>query len=530
VHKHHVVRAVAGVAATVAAVIGLGVVIIEPAPSRPGQGRARHHAGSIAQRAPVHPRTIVMVVFDELPLTSLMGPDERIDASRYPAFAGLARDATWYRGATAVHDSTALAVPAILDGRYPRAGLRSDVYSHPANLFTLLERRYQVHASEEATGLCPTSLCEPEPGTTLSHLGGGKVKRFRRFVRSVEARPGRTLWFKHVLLPHVPWQFYPSGRRYRLHAPEPIPGLNGELGFGVPWLVKVSYQRHLLQLGMADRLLGELLGRLRRLGLYEDALVVVVADHGIAFHTGMERRTVTPRNVQDLAPVPLLMKLPGQRRGRIDDRHVETIDIFPTILDLAGIQPPAAVDGWSLLGPIASQAQRVTVFHRVGTQLNTVGGEYTFSADVLERRRRAAVRRKSALFGSGGGREPEALYRIGPHAELVGRRATTLPRLPGQATAEIDQAADLQQVDPASHFVPGEITGAVPHGRPGGGRPIALVMNGKIAATGRTFSLAASDVESFEVIVPEWTFRRGANEARVFEIVTRHGSPALRPL
>ncbi len=471
-----------------------------------------------------------MVVFDELPLTSLMGPGERIDASRYPAFAGLARDATWYRGATAVHDSTALAVPAILDGRYPRAGLRSDVYSHPANLFTLLERRYQVQASEEATGLCPTSLCEPEPGTTLSHLGGGKVKRFRRFVHSVEARPGRTLWFKHVLLPHVPWQFYPSGRRYRLHAPEPIPGLNGELGFGVPWLVKVSYQRHLLQLGMADRLLGELLGRLRRVGLYEDALVVVVADHGIAFHTGMERRTVTPRNVQDLAPVPLLVKLPGQRRGRIDDRHIETIDVFPTILDLAGIQPPAAIDGRSLLRPIASQARRVTVFHRVGTQLNTVGGEYTFSADALERRRQAAVRRKSALFGSGGGREPEALYRIGPHPELVGRRATTLPRRSGHATARIDQAADLQQVDPVSHFVPGEITGAIPNGRPGGGRPIALVMNGKIAATGRTFSLAASDVESFEVIVPEWTFQRGANEARVFEIVTRHGRLALRPL
>ena len=50
-------------------------------------------------------------MFDELPLTSLMGPGGRIDAGRYPSFAGLARTATWYRGATAVHDSTALAVP-----------------------------------------------------------------------------------------------------------------------------------------------------------------------------------------------------------------------------------------------------------------------------------------------------------------------------------------------------------------------------------------------------------------------------------
>ena len=439
-----------------------------------------------------------MVVFDELPLTSLMGPDGRIDAGRYPSFAGLARSANWYRGATAVHDSTALAVPAMLDGRYPRAGVNSDVYSHPANLFTLLAQSYEVNASEEATGLCPTSLCEPLGGTTLGHLSHGKVGRFRSFVSSVRPRPRPTLWFKHVLLPHVPWQFYPSGRRYRRFAPEPIPGLNGEPGFGVPWLVKVSYQRHLLQLGLADRLLGELLARLRRLDLYDDALIVVVADHGIGFHLGVERRAVTTRNVEDLAPVPLLVKLPRERRGRVIDRHVETIDVFPTILELARVPAPARIDGRSLLRPDAAQAGSATVFHRVGKDLNTVGGHYTFEVDALERRRAAAVQRKLALFGSGGGRDPEALYRIGPHAELIGRRATSVPRVPGAALAVIHQAADLAQVDPSSSYVPGEITGEIPNGRPGGGRPIAVVVNGTIAATGRTFSLAGSQVENFE--------------------------------
>jgi hypothetical protein len=473
---------------------------------------------------------MVVVVFDELPLTSLIGRGGRIDAERYPAFAALARHATWYRGATAVHDSTALAVPAILDGRYPRAGLSTDVYSHPANLFTLLEHRYQVNASEEATGLCPTSLCEPERGTTASHLSSGKVERFRRFVRSVRAGRHPTLWFKHVLLPHVPWQFYPSGRRYRRHAPEPIPGLNGELGFGVPWLVKVSYQRHLLQVGFADRLLGELLTRLRRLDLYDDAMIVVVADHGIGFHVGMERRSVTPRNVQDLAPVPLLVKLPRQRRGEIVDRHVETIDVLPTILDVAGVAAPNELDGRSLLEPVASQARRVRVFHRVGTELNTIGGDYVFAVDALERRRRAAVRRKLTLFGSGGGRDPSWLYRIGPHPELLGRRAATLPHVPGVGTAQIDQASELEQVDPASGFVPGQITGQIPYGRPGGGRPMALVLNGRVAAVGETFSLAGSSVESFEMIVPERAFRLGSNEARVFEIVTVAGRLALRPL
>jgi hypothetical protein len=94
----------------------------------------------------------------------------------------------------------------------------------------------------------------------------------------------------------------------------------------------------------------------------------------------------------------------------------------------------------------------------------------------------------------------------------------------------IHQAADLRQVDPASGFVPGEITGEMPNGRPGGGRPIALVVNGTVAATGWTFSLEGSLVENFEAIVPERTLDLGANEARVFEIVTRGGGPALRPL
>jgi hypothetical protein len=526
--SNHRVLNVAAAAAAAAIAVALAFALIEPDLSHPAE-RPGKVAAPLSQRDRP-PRTIVMVVFDELPLTSLMQADERIDAKRYPAFAALARDGSWYRGATAVHDSTALALPAMLEGRYPRKGLRSDVYSHPKNLFTLLAHDYEVNASEEATGLCPTSLCEPLEGTAQSHLGGGKVRRFREFVRTIRPRPGPALWFKHVLLPHVPWQFYPSGRHYRLHAPEPIPDLNGEIGFGVPWLVKVSYQRHLLQLGLADRLLGELIGRLNRLGLYRDALVVVVADHGIGFRTGVERRTVTPRNVEDLAPVPLIVKLPGQRRGRVIDRHVETIDVLPTILDIANVELPVGLDGGSLLEPVAAQRHVVKVFHRVGTELNTLGGYYTFDPRGLAARRAAAVRRKVALFGSGDGRDALGVYRIGPHRELAGRRVSSLPRVPGEAAAVIHQAAELRNVDADSGFVPGEITGSIPNGTPGGGRPIALALDGRVAATGRTFSLEGSQDENFEVIVPERLFRDGAMDARVYEIVERGGRVVLRPL
>jgi hypothetical protein len=526
-----VVRVVLGVAALAAVLVGVGLAINGSSRSRPALARAGD--GTVPQ-AVGPPKTIVMVVFDELPLTSLMEPGGRIDAARYPAFAGLARDGTWFRGATAVHDSTALAVPAMLDGRYPRPGLESNVYSHPANLFTLLAGHYELHVSEEATGLCPTSLCVPTPGTTASHLSRGKPGRFHRFVRGIRPAPRPALWFKHVLLPHVPWQYYPSGRSYRRFAPEAIPGLNGPVGFGVPWLVKVSYQRHLLQLGMADRLLGQLMRRLRTTGLYRDALVVVAADHGIGFHVGLERRTVRPRNVQDLAPVPLILKLPGARKGRVIDRHVETIDVLPTLLELAGEPVPDQVDGRSLFHSAGAQVSSATVYHRVGTRLNTIGGHYTFDPEAVARRRGAAVRRKTAWFGNGGGRNPEALYRIGPHDELVGRRVAGLPlvRAAGShARATIDEAADLRNVEPASGFIPGQITGKIEPGRAGGGRAVALALNGTIAATGRTFSLEGTEAtENFELMVRESALRPGANSAQLFELVERAGEVTLRRL
>jgi Sulfatase len=337
-----------------------------------------------------------------------------------------------------------------------------------------------------------------------------------------------------VLLPHVPWQYYPSGTKYRRFAPEPITELNGPVGFGVPWVMKVSYQRHLLQLGLADRLLGELVRKLKSEGMYDDALVMVVADHGIGFRVGLERRTVRPRNVQDLAPVPLVVKLPGSRRGRVVDRHVETIDVLPTILQLAGVPAPEKVDGTSLFDPIAAQSSRVTVFHRIGTELNTIGGEYTFDPAEVARRRDAAVRRKAAWFGSGGGKDGGALYLIGPHPGLVGRRISSLRqrgRTDPDSVARIDQADDLLAVDPTSTFVPGQITGEIPNGHPGGGREVALSLNGKIAATGRTFSLDGTpNTENFELMLPESAFRSGANGARLFEIVEHAGDVVLRPL
>ena len=69
---------------------------------------------------------VVMIVFDELSGLALMGPDGGIDAARFPNFARLAGDSTWYRNATTVADFTDHALPALLTGERPRPRRSAD--------------------------------------------------------------------------------------------------------------------------------------------------------------------------------------------------------------------------------------------------------------------------------------------------------------------------------------------------------------------------------------------------------------------
>src|SRR4029453_17163485 len=98
-------------------------------------------AGGDAQGArharPAHPN-VVLIVLDEFGGDILLGPDGRIDAGRYPHFAALARDGTWFPNAHTSYDSTTKAVPLILDGVAPRRGTAPTVRDHPHSIFTAL--------------------------------------------------------------------------------------------------------------------------------------------------------------------------------------------------------------------------------------------------------------------------------------------------------------------------------------------------------------------------------------------------------
>lgn len=132
------------------------------------------------------------------------------------------------------------------------------------------------------------------------------------------------------------------------------------------------------EVGYLDRQIGRLAGFLESRGLLEDTLLVLVADHGESLgehgvlfrHVGLHDTTTH---------VPLLIRWPGrERQGRRIAGLVETVDVFPTILKAAGLNPPAS-DGQDLA---AHQGRRVVFAEhsdRFGAMVRTPEYKYIWS-------------------------------------------------------------------------------------------------------------------------------------------------------
>ena len=372
-----------------------------------------------------------MVVFDELPLTSLLNGRGRIDPVRYPNFAALARGSTWYANATTVSDATKLGDP-VDPGRPAAGGGRpATTRGHPRNIFTLLHARgYRLKVQEEATSLCPYRGCRRRHGAHY-FLSRDRLGRFQRWIAGINGSRRPALYYKHALLPHVPWVFTPELRRYDRSVLGPIVGLNSsERSVFDPTLVRQSWQRHLLQVGAVDALLGRIVARMKATGVYDRASLVIMADHGVSFHVGAtDRRTILPFNAFDVAPIPLFIKAPGQRRGRIDRSMMRTYDVLPTVAGQIGLRLPPGLSGRSASSTRVRRRGRVRVLSRAPL------ARITFTRGRLTQGRQAAVRRKLARFGSG----RRSLYAFGPNIRTAWTPGVGLagpPPRPGAGDAQ----------------------------------------------------------------------------------------------
>ncbi|WP_422774753.1 sulfatase-like hydrolase/transferase [Plantactinospora sp. WMMC1484] len=516
----------------------------------PGK-RSGTEAGTSAG-ATDHP-PVVMLILDEFPLTSLMDGKGAIDARRYPNFARLAGESTWYRNATGVSGYTPYALPAMLTGRYPAEEQAPHHSRYPENLFTAFAGPYRIEAQESITQLCPPRICpdraagsargglptllresavlleqivsptdsgqrDPEDSyreITRGEAGDGtgsaaptdpqfrwgalddnQPARFADFLGTLRPADRPTLHFLHLLLPHSPWNYLPSGIRYG--SPDGMPN------DGDGW-VELAYRRHLLQLEYTDRLLGETLRRLDETGLYDDALVVLTADHGVSFTPGVQGRGLgaVRQAPGEVLWVPLFVKRPGQRAGVVDDRNWEHVDLLPTVAELAGVEVRWRTDGVSALRTTREPADK-HYYDRPG-QPSTVPAD-TF-AEV------AAGRARPVLPAQ-------------PRPELIGRAVAELPLGPPAGSITVRNRSEFDQIDQAGGRLPALVYGTVPDSVPNG-TLLAVAVNGRVGAVTTVVSPDPGGQRFAALLPDESIFLPGRNTVQVFQVA---GDGGLRPL
>jgi arylsulfatase A-like enzyme len=93
------------------------------------------------------------------------------------------------------------------------------------------------------------------------------------------------------------------------------------------------------EIAFTDQELGRFFEQLKALGLYDNSLIIVTADHGEAFYEhGHWQHSQTL--YEEIIRIPMIVKWPGDGlKGRIR-AQVSQVDIFPSLLQAAGIEPP----------------------------------------------------------------------------------------------------------------------------------------------------------------------------------------------
>jgi len=184
-----------------------------------------------------------------------------------------------------------------------------------------------------------------EPGGRRRNPAGA---RFRDFEEFLEARPAGKpfcFWFGSID-PHREYR-EGSGKERGMK----LEDIRLPACFPDAETVRSDVADYCFEVERFDREVGGLLARLEAAGELDRTIVVVTGDHGMPF----------PRckgNLYDTGTrVPLAVRWPGRGKpGRRVADFVSLTDLAPTFLEAAGLDPPEAMTGRSLLSMLASDA------------------------------------------------------------------------------------------------------------------------------------------------------------------------------
>lgn len=452
---------------------------------------------------------VFVFIMDEFTGTSLEGRDGRIDAKRFPNLAAVSRSATWYPMAATGADMTFRAVPSVWSGLALDHAGEAD-----QTLYRLLEQDYRLVQFEDMGPVQKLCASCSSPPPAVSKLNGVPVKgqdsqaaSIRSTLGAIKAIPKSAdrpmLWTSHVVLPHAPYRFLPSGDQVPLSPYMQNPGVTEEKRWSSErWPLTLSRQRFLLQAGYADRLIGRLHSQLEKQGLWQKAMVVIVADHGSSWTPGTHRRYIEAKSFSQVANVPLLIKYPEQSEPRIDKGSAQLVDIAPTIASVLGRKLDWESPGLNLLS--RRPKRDISVFTSEKREW------VTRSFRTFTRARRSSVATWNRLFPNGA----DGTW-IGPARSLQGVSVRAYRKHRSSASAEIELKAYFKKVRPGSGWFPA-VLGAEIFGLPPGS-PLAASVNGRMVASGYSYRDSGGSVRA-NIPLPLHALKKGRNRVELWSL------------
>ena len=521
--------------------------------------------------SPADRQPVVIVMLDELPVLSLLDSTGNINAKRFPNLAEFSNTSTWYKYATTTAEATLNSVPPVLTGQLTIPGQQTLplASNYPVNLFTLLSTSHEVNAFETFTHTCPAYLCNPmKPDWRLvaedtaviyahviapdalkrtlppidnkwvgflrdyedpanihtdrdlhpHHRYKIRLEKLGWFLSGLESADPVSVNYLHMLMPHSPWMYLPDGRVYssaEQHSftgmlPAGTPGLtiNKQL-YAEQHLMDFAQQRHLLQAGYTDKLLGDIFSVLRQRKLFDDAVIVVLSDHGVSFRAGDSHREATASNFQDILSILMMIKYPGQKAPVTDVTAARTSDVFPTLLDALNSKSEALTfAGRSLLQNSEAAPPVLDLLRDTGEVL-----QFPFE-NFRNELERALQTRNNEIFDGGF----DDLYKLnGP--SLVNQpvqQYTSGDRVSGELI--LDQPHLYKNVDLTRNTIPSLIRAnwSTQAGQPGKST-VAVAVNGIVRAvtTLQTIETVAFD---FQALVSPDSFIDGFNSVHFYQV------------
>lgn len=299
--------------------------------------------GGTNQRAPDGTPVILISVdtlrSDRLPAYDYQGVET-------PAIDALRRDGILFERAYTHVPLTLPAHVSLLTGTLPPThGVRDNLgYSLDVETAPLLQQALKAAGYATGAGVSAfvlrraTGLDEgfelyddgielrPDPSSpgiqSVQRPGGETLGAVQPWLRSVADRP--FFLFFHIFEPHTPYD-PPAEFAARYES-----AYDGEVA-------------------AADAVVGDLLEELRGLGVYDEALIVFLSDHGegLGDHGEAEHGVFLYRSTLQ---VPLIIKLPrAERAGDTVTRSVQLIDVYPTLAAVLGLRDEEHLEGTSLL-------------------------------------------------------------------------------------------------------------------------------------------------------------------------------------